>query len=828
MPDTARHPPRTVTLPIEGMHCASCVGRVERALRAVPGVTAASVNLATERAEIVLSAPVAPEALSGAVAAAGFAVPAARTELAIEGMHCASCVGRVEAALKAVPGVAEASVNLATERASVTGSAGVEALVAAVRAAGYAARPLGARAGQQAEAPARRLEAAAAELGRGAALAGALTLPVFVLEMGAHLSPAMHQLVMSTIGMQASWLIQAALTTLVLLGPGRRFLAAGLPALFRGAPDMNSLVAVGTTAAWGYSLVATFAPGLLPEGSRAVYFEAAAVIVTLVLAGRWLEARARGRASAAIRALVALAPPVARLRRAEGIAEIPAAEVRPGDILEVRPGERLAADGVVVEGESWVDESMITGEPVPVRKAAGARVTGGTVNGTGAFAFRATAVGADTVLARIVRMVEEAQGAKLPIQALVDRVTLWFVPAVMGVAGLTFLLWLAFGPEPALAHALVSAVAVLIIACPCAMGLATPVSILVGTGRGAELGLLFRRGDALQRLAGVRVVAFDKTGTLTEGRPRLTDLVPAPGFDREAVLARAAAVEARSEHPLARALVAAASEAGLALPAAAGFRSRTGLGVTAEVAGETVAVGSERFLRGLGIDPAPLAPAAARLAEAGRTVILVAIGGRPAAAAGIADPPRPGAAEAVRALQRMGLEVAMVTGDARATALSVARGLGIGEVAAEVPPEGKAAAVRRLRAAHGPVAFAGDGINDAPALAEADVGIAMGGGTDIAIEAAEVVLMSGAPGGVAGAVALSRATLANIRQNLFWAFAYNVALIPVAAGLLWPAFGLRLSPALAAGAMALSSLFVVGNALRLRRFVPPRAGRAAP
>jgi Au+-exporting ATPase len=482
---------------------------------------------------------------------------------------------------------------------------------------------------------------------------------------------------------------------------------------------------------------------------------------------------------------------------------------------------------VVVEGESWVDESMITGEPVPVAKRAGAAVTGGTVNGAGAFAFRATAVGADMVLSRIIRMVEEAQGAKLPIQALVDRVTLWFVPAVMAAAALTFLAWLVLGPPPALSYALANAVAVLIIACPCAMGLATPTSIMVGTGRGAELGVLFRRGDALQRLADARVVAFDKTGTLTEGRPRLTDLELLPGFEREAVLVRVAAAEARSEHPLARALVAAASEAGLALPPATGFLSETGRGVSAEVGGERIAVGSERFLRALGVDPAPLASAAAAIAREGRTPVLVAIGMQPAAVAGIADTPRRGAAEAVRALHGSGLKVAMVSGDARAAAEAVARRLGIDEVVAEVPPEGKVEAVRRLRAAHGPVAFVGDGINDAPALAEADVGIAVGGGTDIAIEAAEVVLMSGAPGGVATAVALSRATMRNIRQNLFWAFAYNTALIPVAAGALWPAFGLLLSPVFAAGAMALSSLFVVGNALRLRRFDPPlRAGAA--
>ncbi|MBL9059719.1 MAG: copper-translocating P-type ATPase, partial [Mangrovicoccus sp.] len=640
----------------------------------------------------------------------------------------------------------------------------------------------------------QRREAEARTLKRDLILAAALSLPVFVMEMGGHLLPGLHHLIAGTIGMQASWLIQAALTTAVLAGPGRRFYLKGLPALLRGAPDMNSLVAVGTLAAWAFSLVATFAPGLLPAGTVHVYFEAAAVIVTLILLGRFLEARAKGRTSEAIRRLVRLQPAVARVRRDGAVAEVDLAELRPGDIVEVRPGERVPVDGRVVEGDSWVDESMITGEPVPVAKAAGAPVVGGTVNQTGAFAFRATAVGGDTVLAQIIRLVEAAQGGKLPIQTLVDRITLWFVPAVMGLAALTFAIWLAIGPDPALTFGLVNAVAVLIIACPCAMGLATPTSIMVGTGRGAEMGVLFRRGEALQRLMQARVVAFDKTGTLTEGRPRLTDLHPAEGFDRAGVLARVAAVEAKSEHPLARAVTAAAEAEGLALPPVTGFASTTGQGVRAVAGGGPVAIGSARFLASQGIDTTAVDPVAARLAGEGRTLLFAALDGRLAAVLAVADPIKDSAPDAIRALHALGLKVAMITGDNRRTAEAIAARLGIDTVSAEVLPAGKVAAVQQLRAAHGPVAFVGDGINDAPALAEADVGLAIATGTDVAIEAADVVLMSGALRGVPNAIALSRATIGNIRQNLFWAFAYNAALIPVAAGALWPAFGILLSP----------------------------------
>ena len=495
----------------------------------------------------------------------------------------------------------------------------------------------------------------------------------------------------------------------------------------------------------------------------------------------------------------------------------------PGDIILVRPGDRIAVDGEVIEGRSHVDESMITGEPIPVEKGPGDMVTGGTVNGAGGFRFRATRVGADTTLAQIVKMVEEAQGAKLPIQGLVDRITLWFVPAVMAVAVLTVLVWLAFGPSPALTHALVAGVAVLIIACPCAMGLATPTSIMVGTGRAAELGVLFRKGDALQELQGVDVVALDKTGTLTHGRPELTDLRMANGFDRAEVLALVAAVERGSEHPIAEAIVRAAQAEGLDLPRADGFGSLTGHGVQATVEGRRVLVGADRLMAREGIDLGDLAQAGAELAAEGRTPLYAAIDGRAAAVIGVSDPLKPTTRAAIAALHRLGLEVAMITGDNRATAQAIARQVGIDRVEAEVLPEGKVAAIEALRAGGKKLAFVGDGINDAPALASADVGIAIGTGTDVAIEAADVVLMSGDLRGVVNAFEISAQTMRNIRQNLFWAFAYNTALIPVAAGVLYPVFGVLLSPVLAAGAMAMSSVFVVSNALRLRRFRPSLA-----
>ncbi|KAF0116018.1 MAG: Cu2+-exporting ATPase [Rhodobacteraceae bacterium] len=799
----------TLGLQIEGMTCASCVGRVERALKAVPGVTSVAVNLATERAEVHGTAT--PKALIGAVTRVGYAVTSPVRDLVIDGMTCASCVARVERALQAVPGVTSAHVNLATESARVEGMAEPAAVLAAVKSAGYAAR----LAAEVTETPVERHAQEAEALTRDLILAAVLTLPVFVLEMGGHMVPAFHHWVMGTIGQGTSWLIQFALTTLVLAGPGRRFFARGLPTLVKGAPDMSSLVAVGSGAAWVYSTLATFLPALLPPRTVAVYFEAAAMIVTLILLGRLLEARAKGRSSQAIARLVALQPAIAHVRRGDVVVDLPVAEVRPGDTLELRPGERVPVDGRVVSGGSWVDESMVTGEPLPVEKHAGDPVIGGTVNQTGALAMEAVAVGSDTMLARIIRMVEAAQGGKLPIQALVDKVTLWFVPVVMGLAALTFVIWLIFGPAPALPMALVNGVAVLIIACPCAMGLATPVSILVGTGRGAELGVLFRKGEALQALQGVQVVAFDKTGTLTEGKPVLTSFQPSEGETKEALLPVLAAVEAQSEHPVARAIVAAAE--GLVLPAVEDFLAKPGHGVSARVGGAEIALGSAREMGNRGVDIAAFLPEAERLADRGESPLYAARDGKAVALLAVADTVKATTPAAIAAMKALGLRLAMISGDNARTAQAIARDLGIDEVVAEVTPEGKVEVIRKLKA-HGALAFAGDGINDAPALAEADVGIAMGTGTDVAIEAADVVLVSGRLPALADAIGLSRATMRNIRQNLFWAFAYNAALIPVAAGALYPAFGILLSPVLAAGAMALSSVFVLTNALRLKRY----------
>jgi Cu+-exporting ATPase len=815
-----------VSLPIEGMTCASCVGRVEKALKAVPGVNQASVNLATERADITFAGAPDVAAAVQAVQKAGYAVAETTIELSVTGMTCASCVGRVEKALKAVPGVSSASVNLATERASITAAGGVpaSALIQAVAKAGYEAKPLAAEASDT-DAVAERQAAELKSLKRALTVATIFALPVFILEMGAHIVPAFHHVIAETIGTQNSWYLQFVLASIVLFGPGLRFFKKGIPALLRGAPDMNSLVAVGTSAAYAYSVVATFAAGLLPAGTVNVYYEAAAVIVALILLGRYMEARAKGNTSEAIKRLLGLQAKTARVVRNGATLELAIEEVVAGDLIEVRPGERIPVDGEVVEGNSFIDESMISGEPVPVEKQPGSEVVGGTVNQNGALTFRATKVGGDTLLAQIIRMVEQAQGSKLPIQALVDRITMWFVPAVMAAAVVTFIIWLTFGPEPALSFALVNAVAVLIIACPCAMGLATPTSIMVGTGRAAQMGVLFRKGEALQSLKDAQVVAVDKTGTLTKGRPELTDLIVAQGFERAAVLGKVATVEAKSEHPIAQAIVDAARAENIALGTISQFESITGFGVSARVDGDLVEIGADRFMRELGLSVESFGSDAARLGDEGKTPLYAAINGQLAAMIAVADPIKETTAAAIRALHDLGLKVAMITGDNRRTGEAIARQLGIDEVVAEVLPDGKVAAVQRLKQQYGPIAYVGDGINDAPALAEADVGLAIGTGTDIAIEAADVVLMSGDLGGVPNAIALSKATIRNIKQNLFWAFAYNVALIPVAAGLLYPVNGSLLSPVFAAGAMALSSVFVLSNALRLRRFAAPFPAR---
>ena len=809
--------PSNITLPIEGMTCASCVSRVERALKKIPNVIEANVNLATETAVVSMSEP-NQAALISAIEDAGYAVPASTQTFAIEGMTCASCVARVEKALLKLPNVTTASVNLATEQATVVGTASEAELFQAVEDAGYDARHIAAAATAN-EALLERKAEEQDGLKRDLMLAAVLTLPVFVLEMGSHMFMGFHHWIAANIGTHNSWLVQFVLTTLVLIFPGRRFYSKGFPALFKGAPDMNSLVAVGSMAAYLYSVVATFMPQWLPEGTVFVYFEAAAVIVTLILLGRYMEVRAKGRTSEAIQRLVGLQAKTARVERNGEMVELPLAEVKLGDIIEVRPGERIAVDGLVLSGQSFVDEAMISGEPVPVEKKVGSAVTGATVNQNGSLRFEATAVGETTVLAQIIRMVSDAQGGKLPIQTAVDKVTLWFVPAVMVLAALTFLAWWIWGPEPRLTFALVNAVAVLIIACPCAMGLATPTSIMVGTGRGAELGVLFRRGEALQGLQEVSVVAVDKTGTLTEGKPVLTDFIAAQGFERAQVLPLVAAAENRSEHPIARAIVTAAEAEGMVLPELTDFQSLTGLGIAATTAEQKVEVGADRYMHSLGLDVGVFQADAERLAAQGKSPMYAAINGKLAAIMAVADPIKGSTPAAISALHAMGLKVVMISGDNQHTANAIARQLHIDEVVAEVMPDGKVDTLKTLQQ-QGRVAFIGDGINDAPALAQADVGLAVGTGTDIAIEAADVVLMSGRLTAVSDAIALSRATIRNIRQNLFWAFAYNVALIPVAAGVLYPKFGILLSPMFAAGAMALSSVFVLSNALRLRRFKP--------
>ena len=801
--------PYDAEISVTGMSCASCVGRVEKALRAVPGVREAQVNLATGRAHLRADGP---EALPRAVEAlekAGYPATPQETRLSIQGMSCASCVGRVEKALAALPGVASAQVNLATGGALVRHSAAVtpQALARTVTDKGYPAEVL-----RDAAPHLHDHGGDAAALKRNFLIALALTLPVFLTEMGGHALPAFHHWLHMAVGQRALWIMQFVLTTAVLAGPGRMFFRIGFPALLRRAPEMNSLVALGASAAWLYSTVATFAPGLLPADAVHVYFEAAAVIVTLILLGRWLEARAKGQAGDAIRRLIELAPDTARVERGGGIVEVPVAELRPGDIVHLVPGERVAVDGLLVEGSGAIDESMLTGEPLPVVKSPGDGVTGGTVNGASALAYRVTATGGDTVLARIIRMVEEAQGAKLPVQALVDRITAVFVPVVMGLAALAFALWMIFDGAPG--SALVAAISVLIIACPCAMGLAVPVSIMVGTGRGAELGVLFRRGDALQRLADARIVGFDKTGTLTQGAPALTGIA-LDGFDRAEALRLAAGAEARSEHPLAAAIVAAARAEGLEPALAQSVSAAVGRGLSARVEGHDLLIGNAAALAEAGIAAAPALLAAAEgWAGDGATPVHLAVDGRHVAAMALADPIRPEAARAIGELHALGLETAMISGDIRATAEAVGRRLGIDRVTAGVLPEGKLAAIREM----GPgTVFVGDGINDAPALAAAETGIAIGTGTDVAIESAEVVLVGGDPLGVPRAIRLSRNVMRNIRQNLFWAFGYNAALIPVAMGALVPFGGPQMSPMLGAGAMALSSVFVVSNALRLRR-----------
>jgi Cu+-exporting ATPase len=704
----------------------------------------------------------------------------------VDGLNCGACAARAEKAMAGVDGVASAYVNFADRTATVQADGDMaDAVALASTDAGYPTTAIIVR-----TAP-KVITEDTGPIKRSVLIAAALTLPIFVVEMGGHVFPALLHFIARTVGMQTSWIAQFILATLVLIGPGAVFYRLGVPALIRRAPDMNSLVVLGATAAWGYSTVATFAPQVLPAGSVAVYFEAAAVIVTLILLGRYLEARAKGRTGAAISRLIGLRPDMARVERDGRVTEVPLADVRVGDAIHLPAGARIPVDGIVAKGAGFVDEAMISGEPLPVEKAQGDSLVAGTINGNTALVMTARAVGEDTMLARIIDMVAQAQGARLPVQHLVNTITLWFVPAVMAVGTLTVLVWLWVGSLP---FALVAGVSVLIIACPCAMGLATPTSIMVGTGRAADMGVLFRRGDALQTVQGVDVVAFDKTGTLTMGAP-----VVVSNTLRPVDLAAVAAVEAASDHPLAGAIV---DVAGPHLPTATDVEAVPGHGVQGTVEGRRIVIGNAAMMSWDGVDAKADVPA-------GQTGVMVAIDGTYAGHIALSDTVKLTSAEAVRALQADGVKVAMISGDTPAVAQALGDALGVDHVVAGVLPAGKVDAIRALQKKRS-VAFVGDGINDAPALAAADVGIAMGNGTDVAIDSADVVLVSGNPMGVVRAIAISRATLRNIWQNLGWAFGYNVVLIPVAA------FGF-LSPQLAALAMAASSVLVVGNALRLRK-----------
>ena len=732
---------------------------------------------------------------------------------AISGMTCAACSGRIERVLQAVPGVGSAHVNLATARAHirVENALADQILIDAIDGAGYGAQRI--EPGLAAFATAEHDAAVDADrLRHHVVVASLLSLPLVALEMGGHLIPAIHDWVMVHLGHQQNAFIQWTLASLVLAWPGRAFFTRGFAAMRHRAPDMNALVAIGAGSAWLYSTVVTLLPDLFPEGTTHLYFEPAVVIITLVLIGRAIEGRARKQATAAIHRLVDLRPATCRVNRDGALVEIATDDVRRGDLIDLRPGERIPVDGDIVEGQAPINESMLTGEPLPVLRGPGDRVIGGTVVQTGALTIRSTGTGQDSVLSDIIRMVENAQGSRLPIQALVDRVTRWFVPAILGLALLTFGIWFAFGPAPALPFALANAIAVLIIACPCAMGLATPVSIMAGTGRAAERGILFRSGDALHRLATIDRLALDKTGTVTEGKPHLVQTRHLESWTEEALLALAASAERRSEHPLARAIVLAAQARDLPEYTASAVVVEPGSGLSANVNGHAVLMGSISYLATKGISEDPTLAGTDDLGS----LVQLAVDGRHVACLVVADRLRASAKEAIARLRELGLSIAMISGDRRAAVEAVAQELGITEIVAEASPALKLSTIEGWQANGQAVGFVGDGINDAPVLAAARIGIAIGQGTDVAIEAADIVLLRPDLGALADAVTIARATLSNIRQNLAWAFGYNLALVPVAAGLLYPLWGILLSPALAAGAMAFSSISVVLNALRLR------------
>ena len=734
--------------------------------------------------------------------------------LAIEGMRCAGCVTGVETALRGVAGVAEAHVNFADRTADVRGDVETAALISAVEKAGY-------RASEIVDEEAAESDKQAAELAhykvllRKSGFALAVAVPALAFGFPAMLGGAMPHA-----WMQWASPALALLTLAVMLYSGPQFFVGAWKSLRNHTATMDTLIALGMAAAWGYSMTVTIAPQLFPAGTAEPFWDVIAVVIGLVVLGQALEMRARGRTSEAVQRLIGLRPKTARVVRDGQEIDVPLAEVRVGDTLRVRPGEKIAVDGKVIEGHSLVDESMLTGEPMPVEKKTDAEVAGGTLNKSGTFLFVATRVGKDTALSRIVEMVRQAQGAKPAIGRLADKVSAWFVPTVLIIAVIAFVAWFDFGPEPHLNFAMVAAVTVLVIACPCALGLATPMSVMVGVGKAAEHGILIRNGDALQQAGQLTTVVLDKTGTVTLGKPAVTALVPTNNWDEAALLRIAASLEAGSEHPLAEAVLAAAKERGATLAPVQGFQAVVGHGVHGEVEGRHVRFGNYRFMETHGIDCQSLHGQAQQLAERAATPMFLAVDGKLAGIVAVADPIKPDSKEAIRRLHGLGIKVVMLTGDNVATAHAVAAQVGIDTVHAEVLPQDKDKQVAELMARGEKVGMVGDGINDAPALARADVGFAIGTGTDVAIESADVTLMSGSLHGVPNAIAISRTTVRNIRQNLFGAFIYNVLGIPIAAGALYPFLGLLLNPMIAGAAMAMSSVTVVSNAGRLRWFKP--------
>ena len=840
--DTGKSPDVSVSLPISGMTCAACVMHVEHALLETRGVVAATVNLATEKAAVAFEpGAILLDELRKSVEDAGYSIGTTDTTLTVGGMTCSACVTHVEHALREVPGVMNAAVNLATERARVNyvpGLAGVTEFREALEDSGYRLDGV--------EGDARDSAAELERLSRTEEIhyfrhrcAFAVTLGIVLLLGSMHVLPWFDYLNSLNLGSWQVWpWVLWALATPVQFWAGWPFYKSGIPALRHGTANMHTLVALGSTVAYGYSAVITALATLTPEWlsdqgiGTGVYFDTAALIIGLILLGRFLEARARGRTSEAIRRLIGLQPNTARVIRDGQEIEVPVGDLVVGDMVAVRPGERIPTDGEVLEGSSAVDESMLTGESMPVDKTPGLPVYGATLNRTGFFQFRVTRIGQETALAQIIRLVEEAQGSRAPIQRLADRVASVFVPAVGGVAVAAFLFWLLLGPDPALTYALLTLVAILIIACPCALGLATPTAIIVGTGKGAERGILIRSARALETAHRVDTVVLDKTGTLTEGRPVVTDIVPAEAGVETELLRLAASVEYGSEHPLATAIVEEANRHGARLADVSDFEALPGQGVTGYADGKRVLLGSPTLLVAHGITLEALSEALEKLASEGKTPVTVARDGVALGAIGLADAAKPDSRESVARLQGMGLEVVMLTGDNRHTARHIADSLGIAKVEAETLPSDKVEVVRRLQAEGRVVAMVGDGINDAPALVQADVGLAMGAGTDVAMESADVTLMGNDVGSVITALRLSRQTMRAIKQNLFWAFFYNIMLIPVAAGVLYPVFAALggvpselefffgdqgfLNPVLAALAMAFSSVTVVSNSLRLR------------